>query len=148
VKPKDIYNLKSIGEIIHWSDSEAFFAFVDKEIDEDLFSFDDAAEDIRIEVSLKAETVPEEVKDYASCWVIAFDGKPVGIIRLVGRYQDMLDRYITDFPLYRAMVSYVKTLYTPGDADVVVDEDSEIDELEDLCGWVIDEEADNNMREV
>ena len=82
-----------------------------------------------------------------SYWVITFDGKPVGLCRFCGRHQNLWDKLITNYPLYQAMVGYVKTVYTPGQTEFVVAEDKDIPDLEDLYGWVIDKSAPSNMRE-
>ena len=148
MKPKEIYELETLEEIVHWSDSSAFFSFVEKELDEELFDYASAGGDLRIEVWLKAESdAKDDPENYVAYWVIAFDGTPLGIVRLIGRHQDIWDKYITNFPLYQKMIGYVKTMYTPGDSDLVVDEELEIEDLDNLYGWVIDKESFNNMKE-
>jgi len=147
MKPKDIYELEEVDSNVHWADSLAFFYLADKEIDDEMFDYEAARGEDRIETILKAESDTSDGEDYVSYWVVKFDGKPLGLVRLIGRHEDVWDRYITDYPLYQAMVGYVKVMYTPGNSEVVVGEDEEIEDLDNLYGWVVDSEAKDNLRE-
>ncbi len=141
--PKEIFELETIG-VYHWGDTEAFWSFVYKEIDDELFSRTDAQDEQRVEALLKAGA--EEEGFSQSYWAITFDGKLVGIIVLWGRADESWERYITNYPLYQAMVGYVKAMYTPIDSCEIVGEDEELEDLEYHYGWVIDPTESYNMK--
>ena len=141
--PKEIHELQTIG-FHHWTETDAFWDFVHKEVDESLFNIEDAKGDTRISTQLKAHA--EEEKFSQSYWSITFDGKLVGIIVLWGRANECGDRYITNYPLYQAMVGYVKTMYTPINSEEIIGEEEDIEDLEYMYGWVIDKRYTNNMR--
>ena len=141
--PKEIFELETIG-FHHWADTDAFWSFVYKEIDEDLFVAKDAQDDIRVGTHLKAHS---EEKGFKQSYVaITFDCKLVGIIVLWGRVEENWERYITNFPLYQAMLGYVRTMYTPIDNSEIVGEDEDIEDLEYQYGWIIDSNEPYNMR--
>lgn len=141
--PKEIFELETLEET-HWPNTEAFWSFVYKEIDDELFNYEDAVDDTRISTQIKA--FAEEKGFSQSYWAITFDGKLVGIIVLWGRVDESWCRYITNYPLYQAMVGYVKTMYTPTDSDEIVGEEEDIEDLEYQYGWVIDKTCPSNMR--
>ncbi len=141
--PKEIFELETIGTH-HWGDVDAFWSFVYKEIDEELFSSIDAQDEQRIETLLKATASDWNFQQ--SYWAIMFDGKLVGIIVLWGRADESWERYITNYPLYQAMVGYVKAMYTPTESSEIVGEEEEIEDLEYHYGWVIDPNELFNMK--
>jgi hypothetical protein len=87
--PKEIFELETIGTH-HWGDNDAFWYFVYKEIDEELFRHADAKDETRIVTLCKAKAEESCLKRYntfeISYWAITFDGKLVGIIVLWGRF--------------------------------------------------------------
>ena len=145
--PKEIRELKTIG-YHHWPETDAFWAFVHKEINDEMFDDKDAQGDTRITVQLKAQA--EETHNlstfHISYWAITFDGKLVGIVLLWGKVNENEIKYITNYPLYQAMIGYVKTMYTPANVDEIVGEEEDVKDLERLYGWVIDKRYTNNMR--
>ncbi len=152
--PKEIFELDNLG-CYHWGDTAAFWSFVYKELDEELFQSIDAKDDYRIDTLLKASA---EDKSYhterrwshkgfsLSYWAITFDGKLVGIVVLWGKVDENWERYITNYPLYQAMVGYVRAMYTPIESSEIVGEEEEIEDLEYHYGWVIDPTEPFNMK--
>jgi hypothetical protein len=147
--PKEIFELETIGTH-HWGDNDAFWYFVYKEIDEELFRHADAKDETRIVTLCKAKAEESCLKRYntfeISYWAITFDGKLVGIIVLWGRFGTEHERYITNYPLYQAMIGYVKAMYTPTESSEIIGEEEDIEDLEYHTGWIIDSNEENNIR--
>ena len=147
--PKEIFELETIGSY-HWAETEAFWSFVYKEVDDELFNSADARDEKRVAALLKASTDTSKDSLYnvfeLSYWAITFDSLLVGIIVLWGRFGIDHERYITNYPLYQAMIGYVKAMYTPTESSEIVGEDEEVKDLEYQYGWVIGPNEENNIR--
>jgi len=157
VNIRRIYNLKTLGiddpdlyKTAHWSDHELFFDFCLHDLDQDYFAYQDAADDERICMDLKArheiktDATYQKVIEYVA---ISFDGKYIGlVIGLDGAFgYDLLDVYITDYPKYQAMLAYVRTMYHRP-PDNIIGETTKLEDLDGRYGTLIDKRYKHNMR--
>ena len=142
--PKEIFELETIGTH-RWFDTEAFWSFAYKEIDVELFCWEDAKDETRI-VALCKALAEEPPRFSQSYWAITFDSVLVGIIVLWGRVDENYQRYIVNYPLFQAMIGYVKAMYTPIETSTIVGEEKNIEDLEYQFGWVIDANEPYNMK--
>lgn len=141
---------KELWPVAEWCDHDLFFDFCPM-IDDERFNYEDAREDERVKIELKAYA---ELKlgnrhylvnlEYVA---ISFDGSYVGLVIAVDRPfgYDVEDIYITDYPKYQAMVAYVTTMYqTP--PDFIIGETTKIENLDGRYNTVIDKRYKWNTR--
>lgn len=146
---KRVYNLPTIDTdqdyTPEWYAHAAFFDFCGEEVDEERFNWQDAVEDTRIAIHLKAyHDFDNSRLEY---WAVEFDGKYIGLVVGVDEpmWFETQDRYITNYPSYQTMVAYIKAMYV-GKPERVVGETTKLDDLDGRYGSFIDKRYSNNMR--
>lgn len=152
---RKVYNLpnvkdKELWPVAEWCNHDAFFLFAARELDDTQFNYQDAQKDERVKIELKAyaEAVRTQYTENLEYVAISFDGSYVGL--LIGLDTNfgytLVERYITNYPKFQAMVAYVKTMYqkTP---DCIIGETTKIDDLDGRYGTVIDKRYKWNMRQ-
>lgn len=151
---KSIYELKTIHEVEgyktpKWCDHDAFDEFTIGDIDFNHFIYTDACKDERIKLELKAaynmsEHYHHEILEYVA---ISFDGQYIGLV--IGRDTpfgwNVEDSYITNYPLYQAMVAYVRAMYIYK-TERIVDETEDVEDLDGRYQSKIDKRHKYNMR--
>jgi hypothetical protein len=151
---KKIYDLdtirevEGIGKVANWSDHDAFFEFVDMTTSQsDRFDFESAHLDERVKLELKAYyDSPIVVHGELEYIAFSFDGKYVGLVIGIGTswWWKLQEIYITNFPLYQAMVSYVTAMYILK-PEHIVGETTDIPDLDGRFGTVIDKRYKYNL---
>lgn len=125
-----------------------FFDFCN-ELDEELFNWRDAIEDERVRIRLKAygEVDRSTHHERLEYWAIELDGEYVGLV--IGLDEpwgwSTLEKYITDYPKYQALVAYVKAMYQTKPEEIV-GETTQIEDLDGRYELYIDKRFSNNMR--
>jgi hypothetical protein len=149
---KRIYNLPTVelGYVYpEWYNHSSFFYFMGREMDEERFNWQDAAEEQRVELELKASAEVDMHNYHITLEYVAikFDGKYIGLCIGTDRPWGwtLYSRYITNYPLYQTMVAYLKAMYMRK-PNCIIGETTDINDVDFRCGHVIDKRHAGNLR--
>lgn len=157
MKIKQLYDLPTITstdtypyEIAKWADHDGMYWFVKPDIDlsQESFNYQDAKEDERIHMELKAYCDLDDGRATVEYYAVSFDGQYVGLVVGVDRPfgWDLEDRFITNFPMYQALTAYIRAVYFGKPEDLIAEE-IDIEDLDGRFKTYIDKRFKNHMRQ-